>query len=292
MKIPVGPTLGKLITECTVAELEAACDTVEADLCALNETTHKARKLRKFVQAARPLLRQRKFPTGSYSTTEEANRALRDAAEVGWLITPSREVAELLEGTAIVISAFRADIQLDTFADDEDPARRVPGKSLLDTVARDLGLSWDANLSKRTDNSSSPYVRSCQAAGRVRNFDGTFRDIQAHAEIDVRDGSPLAMKIAATFGKRARVELERRRQFVLSHADTSARLRGIRQLGLRDTYLPGELEKKAFFTARCVFTGKSENEATRQVFDQHIAGTFLPAAAALFGSPKRAAGER
>ncbi len=261
-------------------------------MCALNETTHKARKLRKFVAAARPLLCRRKFPTGTYFTTEDANRALRDAAEVGWLITPSREVAGLLEGTAIVISAFRADVQLDTFADDEDPALRVPGKSLLDTVARDLGLSWDANLSKRTDNSSSPYVRSCQAAGRVRNFDGTFRDIQAHAEIDVRDGSPLAKKIAATFGKRSQVELARRRQFVLSHADTSARLRGIRQLGLRDTYLPGELEKKAFFTARCVFTGKSENEATRKVFDEHIAGTFLPAASALFGDPKRAAGER
>jgi hypothetical protein len=292
VKIPVGQALGKLITECTVAELEAACDKVEADLCALNRMMHKARKWRQFVAAARPLLRQRKFPTGSYSTTEEANQALRDAAEVGWLITPSREVAQLLEGTAIVISAFRADVQLDTFADDEDPARRVPGKSLLDTVARDLGLSWDANLSKRTDNGSSPYVRSCQAAGRVRNFDGTFRDIQAHAEIDVRDGSPLANKIAATFGQRACVELARRRQFVLSHADTSARLRGIRQLGLRDTYLPGELEKKAFFTARCVFTGKSDNEATRQVFDEHIACTFLPSAAALFGSPKRAAGER
>lgn len=292
MKIPVGPALGKLITECTVAELEVACDKVEADLCALNRMTHKARKCRQFVAAARPLLCKRKFPTGTYSTTEEANRALRDAAEVGWLTAPSREVARLLEGTAIVITAFRADVQLDTFPDDEDPERRVPGKSLLDTVARDLGLSWDATLSKRTDNGSSPYVRSCQAAGRVRNFDGTFRDIQAHAEIDVRDGSPLAAAIVAKFGQRGRVELARRRQFILSHADTAARLRGIRQLGLRDNYLPIELEKKAFFTARCAFTGKSDNEATQQVFDQHVAGTFLPATVAVFGNPKRAAGGR
>ena len=292
MKIPVGPALGKLITDCTVAELEAACDQVEADLCALNKMTHKARKWRQLVAAARPLLRKRKFPTGTYSTTEDANRALRDADEVGWLTAPSREVARLLEGTAVVISAFRADVQLDTFPDDEDPKRRVPGKSLLDTVARDLGLSWDANLSKRTDNGSHPYVRSCQAAGRVRNFDGTFRDIQAHAEVDVRDGSPLAKAIVAKFGGRARVELERRRQFVLSHADTAARLRGIRQLGLRDSYLPSELEQKAFFTARCVFTGQSDNEATRQVFDGHIAESFLPATSALFGGTKRAVGDR
>jgi len=294
VKIPVGECIGHDVHDVTVAQLEAACEKVEAELCGARQNTYKSRKAREFVLAARRLLKQRKFPTGSYETTADANRALRDAVEIGWLIAPSDQVARVLDGTAIVISSFRAEPTLDTFPDDDDPKYRIPAKPMLDRIANHLGLSWDAANCRRTDNQSSPYVRSCQAAGFVKGFDGSPREVQAHAEVDLHPESSLTKAILGRFSSdrtKGRIELERRRQFILSHADTSARLRAIKQLGLREKYLPSELAKP-FFVAKVQFTGKSENEATQAVFAARVADTFLPASAALFGQPKKAAAAR
>lgn len=292
MKIPVGECIGEDIHVVTVAQLETACEKVEADLCSTRQNTHRARKLRAFVAAARPLLHRRKFPTGSYGITADANRALSDAAEVGHLLAPSDMVANVLEGTAIVISAFRVDIALDTFEDDEDKTKRVPGKSMLDRVARDLGIGWDARLCRRTDDQTQVYVRSCQVGGVLRNFDGSERPLQAQAEIDLTDGSALQRSILRRFADntKGRIELGRRRQFILAHADTNARLRVIRQLGLRDHYTRSELEKP-FFCAKVQFTGQATTPEGRTVMAERIADTFLPASNAAFGTPKKAAGE-
>jgi hypothetical protein len=291
VKIPIGPELGTAITDCTVAQLEAACEKAEADICAVKETSHKARKLKQFVAAARLLLRQRKFPTGSYSVTEDANRALRDAAEVGHLVSPSQQVARVLDGTVIMVSAFRADVALDTFEDDEDRTKRIPNKALIDRVANELGLSWMADQCRRMDGANpQAYVRSFQAAGKVKNFDGSEREFQGTAEIDLTEGSGLHRKIVARYGDKARVELERRRQYILSHVDTTARLRAIKQIGLRDSYAVTDLGKP-FFTARVVFTGQTESPEAKAFFDGKIAERFLPAVDAVFGS-KKAAGER
>lgn len=295
IKIPVGAARGKLITACSVAELEDACSVVEARLCAVPEgsSANSVAKLKRFVGAARPLLSRRKFPTGSFATADHANRALCDAAEVGFLISPSGEVAQVLDGTAIVISAFRVDVQHDTFADDENPKLRVPAKPMLDRVANLLNVSWVAEHCKRLDIGSSPYVRAAQAAATVKNFDGSDREMQARGEIDLTNGSALATAILRRFpGNKGQIELARRRQFILAHVDTTARMRVIRQLGLRDGYLPSELEQKAFFVARVVFTGASADPATKAAFAGHIAEAFLPASSALFRKPKRASGER
>lgn len=285
MKIPIGPSRGRDIHDVSVAELEAACDTVDERLCNDPKGTEKAHQRKTFVRAARDLLRRRKFPSGTYADTESANRALRDAAEVGYLISPSDQVAKVLEGTAIVISAVPVDVQLDTFEDDDDRARRVPGKSLLDRIAGQLGFSWDAPNCRRTDDNSHHFVRSFQAAGKLLGFDGNESEKQAHSEVDLQDNSPLFRKIQARHAgsNRWRIEIDRRRQSIVSHADTAARLRVIRQFGLRDTYLPSELAK-AFFVARVQFTGQSEDAATRQVFAERIADRFLPARDRLFGA--------
>lgn len=286
-KVPAGGHRGKHPLDLSVGQLEDAVSFVDAKLCRDNKYKD-APAHKRWLRGATRLLQRRKFPTGSYDETDAANRALRDAAEVGHLLSPNDQVARVLDGTAIVIGAFRADILLDTFADDEMPWRRIPGKALLDRVANGLGISWDASLCKRIDSGKHPYVRAAQAAGRIKNFDGTDRQFQAMGEIDLMNGSALANAIEARFRDRGRVEIERRRQHIGSHADTIARLRAIRQLGLRDSYLPTELEKP-FFLARVQFTGRSENAATQQVFVERVADTFLPAASALFGAPKRAA---
>lgn len=291
MKIPVGPALGKLITECTVAELEAACEEAEANVCALKESTHKARKLRSFVNEARPLLRRRKFPTGSYDTTEDANRALRDAAEVGYLLSPSQQLAGLLRGCSVIITSFRADLRLDTFESDDGDGRRLPSKAMLDRVANGLGVSWVAEHCQRVDSQRNPYIRAFQAAGLLKDFDGSAREMQAHAELDLSNGSVAAQKVIAQHGARGRLELDRRRQFITSLVDTQARLRTVRSLGigLQESYLPNELAKP-FFMARLVFHGQTDDPATQQVFDAKVADSFLNATSALF--PKAAGGHK
>ncbi len=287
MKIPVGPEIGCDVDAVTVSQLEAACERAEAKLCEPGQSGNKTRTLRAFVRLAREQLRRRKFPAGSYTATDAANRALRDAAEVGHLIAPSTQTARVLDGTAIIISALRVDMTLDTFASDDDPKVRVPGKAMLTRIANELGVSWDASLCHRTDNQESPYLRSCVVGGTVREFDGSRRGLEGQAEIDLNHGSALERKILARFGEqtKARIELARRREFIFSHVDTTAQLRAIRKLGLRDGYLPTELEKP-FFIARAVFTGESKDPEARQVFAQSIAGAFLPAADALFGPKK------
>jgi hypothetical protein len=289
IKIPVGPARGKTIHECSVAELEDACTLVEAKLCAARAGTTSA-KHKRFVSAARALLKIRKFPTGSYNRTDEANRALRDAAEIGHLLAPSTQLAALLPGCAVLVSAFRASLTLDVYPSEERDGELVPNKSMLDRVANLLGVSWQAALCQRTDSRRNPHQRTYQAAAVIRDFDASERGIQAQAGIDLSEGAE-AVQLLAGRVKDLRTELAKRRKFIDATCDTMARLRAIRTLGLQDSYKPFELERP-FFVARVMFTADSDDPAVKQVFAQHVADRFGGASDALYGSPKRAAGER
>jgi hypothetical protein len=287
-KIPVGAARGKLITECTVAELEAACDDVDARLCAAkSEVTTKKHKA--FVGAARSLLKSRKFPTGSYHTTDDANGALRDAAEVGYLLSPQTEMAALLPGCALLITAFRADPKRDLFPDDENPELLVPGKTMLDRIARDLGVSWRGT--HRTDHGRDPYLRSYHAEGSIRGFDSTQRGIEGNAGVDLNQDSALVKRLRAKNVRRDRgdFDVERRRELIDSICDTQARLKACRQLGVRSTYTITELSK-AFFCARLQFTARTNDPELKQMMGQHVVDSFKSSSVALYG--KRAAGQR
>lgn len=292
-KVPAGAHRGRHPLDLTVGQLEEAVSYLEAKLCSGHEYKD-ANSHKRWLREATRLLQQRKFPTGSFTETSSANRALRDAAEVGHLVSPSQQLAALIDGCALMISACRFDSALDTFADDDDPRRRVPGKSMLDRLAGELGVSMLTKDCKRTDDHRSPYVRGYQAAGRVRQFDLSWRELQAHAEIDLTNGSALIRKLDSRINdvRRSRLEIERRRAFITSHADTAARLRLLRGLGgLRESYLPSDLDRP-FFVARIAFTGQSDNPATKARFDATVAEAFVPSVAALYEGPKRAGGER
>jgi hypothetical protein len=284
IKIPAGPARGKLITECSIAELEEACTVVEQKLCAATSATSIA-KHKQFVGAARPLLKRRKFPTGSFETTEEANMALRDAAEVGHLLAPSSQVAALLPGCALLVTAFRVDVKHETFPDDDDPTQLLPNKLLLDRLARDLGISWKPG--QRTDNQRDPYVRSYAAEGVIKDFDTSPRGIQGSAGIDLRQGSPLVARLRE---RRSRdgYDVERRREYIDSHCDTTARLKAVRTLGVR-SYTLRELERP-FFAARLVLTGKTSDPVAKPIIAQHVVDSFRTSNDDLYG--KRAAGGR
>lgn len=281
IKIPVGLARGKLITDCTVAELEDACDVVEAKICASTSEASIA-KHRRFVNAARPLLKKRKLPTGCFETTEDANRALRDAAEVGHLVAPGTQMAALLPACALLITAFRADPKTDLFEDEEQEGALVPGKTLLDRIARELGLSWLGT--ERTDAQRDPFVRSYHAMGELRQFDATMRKVEGNAGIDLSQNSPRVQRIRAKATKRDRGELDvaRHRQFIDSSCDTQARLKACRQLGIQPTYVLKDLSK-LFFCAQLQFTGKTDDPELKKLMGQHVVDAFGPSRKALFG---------
>lgn len=278
IKVPIGPSRGKPITDVSVAELEDACTRVEAKLCSATSDSS-ITKYKRFVGAARPLLARRKFPTGSYETTEDANRALRDAKEMGHLLAPSEQMAALLPGCALLITAYRVDLKHDLFEDDEQDGHFVPGKPLLDKVARDLNVSWRGT--ERTDNQRDPYVRSYHAIGSFKQFDASSQAFEGNAGIDLRQGSPLVNRLRERNLRGKNFDVERRREFIDSICDTQARLKACRQLGLKQTYTSKELQRP-FFMARLQFTGKTDDPTIKPILAQHVADSFKSSHEALF----------
>src|SRR5690606_12675198 len=70
----------------------------------------------------------------------------------------------------------------------------------------------------------------------------------------------------------------------LRHAESKAKLRVIRSLGIRTSYSRGELAKP-FIVVRAVFTGESNDPEVRRRNADRIADRFLGASDMLFGSP-------
>lgn len=283
VKIPVGACRGKLMTAVTVAELEAACVRADEKLCA-DSKGEGAKKLKAFVGAAAKLLVKRRHPVGSYDTTETINQALRDAAEVGHLLAPGDQVAAALPGTAVLISAVKVNPALETFKDDDSDGR-VPNQLFLNRVGNLLGISWIGSF--RTDNHRNPYIRTYNAEGVWREFDLSDRKVQGNAGVDLTEGSPLVRKLRKNARDRGAFDVEKGRQYIDSTCDTQARLKVVRQLGLKGVYTMRELEK-TFYCARLVFTAKTDDPALKPLMAQHVLDRMAPAHEALYG--KRAAG--
>jgi hypothetical protein len=130
----------------------------------------------------------------------------------------------------------------------------------------------------------------------VRNFDGSWRTIQAHKELDLRDGSALIEDILAREAKKqqdqganykgdgGKKEIAGKRLHILSLCETEARLRAVRSLGLRTGYTRDELAKP-FVIAQVSFDGYSEDPEARAQFREGIMANFLGSSRALYGKP-------
>jgi hypothetical protein len=206
---------------------------------------------------------------------------------VGHLLAPGQQLAAVLPGCAVLVSAFRVDHRHETFLDDEHEGQHVPNKVLLDRIANLLGVSWRG--SSRTDHGRDPCVRSYSAEGAWRDFDASERKVQGSAGIDLSPGSALVKRLQQK-NVRGGFDLEKQRSRIDSSCDTQARLKVVRQLGIKPSYTLAELARP-FFCARLVFTAKAADPATQALFDQKVADSFLGASAALYGQT-RAAGQR
>lgn len=241
-------------------------------------------------------------------------RASRDCH----LVSPATSIGALPEGFVIVTSAVLVDMKAETYAvggsfgDEEDSgghgkdnqgAKRGLSKIALDRIALAAGVSWDPHLSRRIDDGKDPRYCAWLAVGRYQNFDGRECIVQASKEVDLRDHSPQVdalwaryeQRVAQWEGKRRQgpeprtpdAQIREQRLHIVSLAETKARLRAIRALGIRTSYTVEEL-RKPFVIAKLALTGATSDPALRRDLSLMVAANFLDSRSKLYGEQRPA----
>lgn len=219
---------------------------------------------------------------GGFADAARASAAIQEAAATMHLVSPAPVVASLPEGCEIAISAIRIDVEAETYR----LAGKVGlGKVALDRIAAAAGITWDPGQSGRLDDGSDPHYCHYRAVAHYLAFDGQAMTLQGEVEIDARDGSPQIEEIeekARGANRDPRKQILELRKFLLRHAESKAKNRAVRSLGVRTSYDPKELTKP-FAVARIMFTGRSADPEIRRMFAARTADNFLGARAALYG---------
>jgi hypothetical protein len=240
---------------------------------------------------------------GSFTSTDQATKALTQLTSIGHLVSPAPACGAIPEGTAIVITAVMVDPKNETFpisGGDKVGISKVP----LLKISSAAGISWRRE-SGRQDNGGDARFAHYLACGSYRQLDGSIADITGEKVMDLRDGSPQIAAIkdqTESKYKKALAKWENSgrhgqkpepgnwesqvrdlRLRILEHAETKAKLRAIRSIGIRTSYTIEEL-RKPFFVVKLQFTGYSDDPTIRQMFAERIADAFLSGSKQLYGS--------
>lgn len=194
------------------------------------------------------------------------------------LVSPATSVGSLPEGCEVALCKVLIE-GAETYP--VGGGKKGLQKSALDKIAAAAGVSWDPRQSRRLDDGSDPYYCAYLAVGTYRHFDGTVITIQGTKEMDLRPGSAQVQKINET-SSAAAVQLRDTRAHIVAHAESKARLRAIRSLGLRSSYTDDEL-RKPFVVARLMWTGRTEDPTLRRIFAEMQAKAMIGGVQALYG---------
>ncbi len=200
------------------------------------------------------------------------------------------------------------------FIDPERDTYRLPGrsdvglaKSALDRIAAAAGVRWDPHLCGRTDDGHDPHLVEYQAFGTVRQLDGTERPIHAQKRIDLRaeratpedtwgsdaqEIARVARMAGAKNGGAARdpwPQILQQRSHIMSLAESKAKNRAIRSLGVRTGYTTADLAK-GFAVVRLQFTGRHEDPEVERAVAMMVAEKALGSSAALYGTQRQTRG--
>jgi hypothetical protein len=181
------------------------------------------------------------------------------------IITPIVQISSLAAEHAVNLCVVKIDPTVDpngngpmcyrdkAFMKDDE---RGLGRIALDMIATAAGVSWLPHPhSKRTDDGRTPYVWAFTVVGAFTAMDGTVQTLPAgSSEVDLRDGSeqiggwtPEKWRALKPDQKSINGWTEKRvrnaRRFGLALAETKARLRAIRAIGIRQKYTLAELAK-------------------------------------------------
>lgn len=236
--------------------------------------------------------------TGSTRSASDLAQRLAHIAEQAHVIAPAMSAATLPEGCEVVTSAVLIDVANETY---DVGGKRGLGKVALERIASAAGISWDPSASGRIDDGSDPYYCAWRAVGSLRHFDGTEVTIEGSKEMDLRTGSPQLEALMDRYqtkhaswvrGGRKGYEpkdpsgqIREMRLHIMAHAESKARLRAVRSIGIRAAYDQAELEKP-FVVARLVFNGRSADPETQRAFSMMTAQAMLGGRRALYGGER------
>lgn len=221
--------------------------------------------------------------TGTFHSPAAIDARLKAAGERFHLCSPFTAVGVMPEGCGVQLALVKVDVDHETY--DVGFGKLGLAKSALDRISHGIGISWDPMLSRRLDDGRDPHYAHYRAVGRYRASDGQQQIVIGEKEMDLRDGSPQCEALeerARKKNKSADAQIREMRMHILGHAETKARLRAIRSMGVRTSYDRDELEKP-FACARVVFTGKTEDAELRREFSKMTAASFLGGVTTLYG---------
>lgn len=219
---------------------------------------------------------------GSDANPQRLTEKLTRAAEQFNVVAPQTAVGQLPEGCDVAIVAVVVDPETETY---QVTGGRGLSKVALDKIAAAAGISWDALQSRRLDDGRHPHYCHFKAVGHIREFDGSRRTIIGEKVMDLRDGSAQVEEIMAK-AKTPEAGLSQLRQtrvHILSHAESKARLRAVRTIGIRASY-SAEALKRPFVVAKLAWTGKTTDPELRRAFALEQQRAMLGSNAALYGT--------
>ena len=222
--------------------------------------------------AASPQERLARIP-GSYRNPQAITERLQYAAKHFHLVSPATACGAVPEGCSISLSTVIIDKDAETY--------KVSGKfglskTALDKIGAAAGISWDAQQSGRIDDGSDPHYCMWRAVGRMRHLDGTEVQLVGTKEMDLREGSQVVETDTAN-------QVREKRLHIAAHAETKARLRAIRSIGIRTAYTAEELSKP-FVVAKIMWTGQSNDPELRRLFAMKQADAMIGGSRALYGN--------
>jgi len=146
-------------------------------------------------------------------------------------------------------------------------------KLALDKIANILGIEWEHDKCRRTDDRQDPNIIEFSAVGRVKKFDGTWMPLTGTKQIDINAyvdehrykceekvlgqygwkygggnykgqkdlDTPECQNALDRSAKKRRIDVSKHK---LALAESGAKNRAIRSFGLKSTYTPDELKKQ------------------------------------------------
>jgi len=231
------------------------------------------------------------------AAVEELSRTLEQMSKTANVLSPIAAVDSIMALHQVSLRIVKVDGSTDANGNGpecyRDPRFCKQGEVALgkNALAKIMGAAGVQIVSRhRLDNHADPYYCEVEVVLAMQDFDGTYRQIIATKEMDLRAGAPETMKPEkdAQGTKTGRLvtyddsALADKRRHIQSHAETKAIERGIRLLfSLRQKYSLEDL-KKPFVVPKLVGNLDPNDPGDREALRQHALGNQM----ALYG-PQR-----
>lgn len=212
-------------------------------------------------------------------TPQQLAERVREWEKVAFVLTPAISVASIAAQYVISPAVVVLDPAVDESGNGSDCYRdgsfmkkdeRGLSRIGLRKISAAVGISWDPAQCRRTDDGRTPLYWTYYVWGTYTAFDGKETPVDGIGEIDLRDGSdqignwtPDAWRALVAKNRTlpkdqqewsingwSEKRVRQARRFGLRLAETSAKNRAIRDLGLKQKYSVQELMAKPFIALR------------------------------------------